>query len=73
MLEGMMIALAIAAVAQLPWLVFGLFADRKEGRGGGGRGDDQPAPPPMEPQFDWDGFEEDFRAYSGNRPGTAGV
>jgi hypothetical protein len=73
MLEGMMIALVIAAVAQLPWLIYGLFTDRRDHRGGGGKADDQPAPQPIEPRFDWEQFEDGFRAYSGERGGAAGV
>ena len=74
MLEGMMIALAIAAVAQLPWLIFGVFSDRNDQRGGGGKGGDEPSPQPMEPSFDWEHFETRFRAYTGDRGGdSAGV
>ena len=64
MLEGMLIALVIAAVAQLPWLIWSLFSDRRDWRGGGGQ-PDEPTPPPIEPIFDWEGFEQQFRSFAG--------
>ena len=73
MLEGMLIALAIAAVAQLPWLIYGLVSGDKDDRGGGGKSEPR-SPEPLEPQFDWESFEQGFRAHTGDRGGTsAGV
>ena len=63
--EGMLIGLVIVAVAQLPWLLWLLLRDQPSGGGGGGtKRDEPPKAPPLEPQFDWDSFEDNFRAFS---------
>ena len=64
MQEGMLIGLVIVAVAQLPWLLWLLFHDQPSGGGGGGTRRVDPPQAPLEPQFDWDRFEDNFRAYS---------
>jgi hypothetical protein len=67
MLQGMLLAIVIVALAQLPWLVW-LWVREKPQAGGGGGGskrDGGPPPaPPVDPGIDWDSFEEDFRAYT---------
>ena len=64
MQEGMLIGLVIVAVAQLPWLLWLLLRDQPSGGGGGGTKREDPPKAPLEPQFDWDSFEDNFRAYS---------
>ncbi|HXY73225.1 MAG TPA: hypothetical protein VEM41_11825 [Actinomycetota bacterium] len=65
MQEGMLIGLVIVAVAQLPWLLWLLLREQPSGGGGGGtKRDDPPKAPPLEPQFDWDSFEDNFRAFT---------
>ena len=66
MLEGMLLAIVIAALAQLPWLVWLFVRERPQPGGGGGgskRGQDPPQSP-LEPSFDWDAFEDDFHSYA---------
>src|SRR5438067_1854371 len=66
MLEGMLLAIVIIALAQLPWLVWLYVRERPQPGGGGGgskRGQDPPHSPP-EPSFNWDAFETDFRAFA---------
>jgi hypothetical protein len=67
MLQGMLLAIVIVALAQLPWLVWLWVRERPQtgGGGGGSKRDDGPPPaPPVDPGVDWDSFEEDFRAYA---------
>ena len=64
MQEGMLIGLVIVAVAQLPWLLWLLLRDQPSGGGGGGTKREDPPKAPLEPQFDWDSFEDNFRAYT---------
>jgi hypothetical protein len=66
MLEGMLLAIVIVALAQLPWLVWLFVRERPESGGGGGgtKRDEIPPQPPREPDFDWSSFEDDFRAYA---------
>ena len=67
MLEGMLLAIVIVALAQLPWLVWLFVRERPQPDGGGGggskRGQDPPQSP-LEPSFDWDAFEDDFHSYA---------
>ena len=66
MLEGMLLAIVIVALAQLPWLVWLFVRERPQPGGGGGgskRGQDPPQSP-LEPSFDWDAFEDDFHSYA---------
>ena len=65
--EGMLIGLVIVAVAQLPWLLWLLFREQPSGGGGGGTRRQDPPKAPLEPQFDWDSFEDNFRAYTQDR------
>jgi len=62
--EGMLIGLVIVAVAQLPWLLWLLFREQPSGGGGGGTRRQDPPKAPLEPQFDWDSFEDNFRAFT---------
>jgi hypothetical protein len=67
MLQGMLLAIVIIALAQLPWLVWLWVRERPQtgGGGGGSKRDGGPPPaPPVDPGVDWDSFEEDFRAYT---------
>ncbi len=66
MLEGMLLAIVIMALAQLPWLVWLYVRERPRPGGGGGgskRGQDPPQSP-LEPSFDWDSFEDDFHSFA---------
>ena len=65
MLQGMLLAIVIVALAQLPWLVWLWVRERPQGGGGGGtRRDEIPPRPPQQPDFDWNTFEDDFRAFT---------
>jgi hypothetical protein len=66
MLQGMVLAIVIVALAQLPWLVWLWVRERPQQGGGGGgtRRDEIPPQPPQQPDFDWDSFEDDFRAFT---------
>ena len=69
--EGMLIGLVIVAVAQLPWLLWLLFREQPSGGGGGGTKRVDPPKAPLEPLWDWDRFEDNFRAYTQDQ-GTFG-
>ena len=65
MLQGMLLAIVIVALAQLPWLVWLWVRERPQGGGGGGtKRDEIPPQPPQQPDFDWTSFEDDFRAFT---------
>ena len=65
MLEGMLIGLVIMALAQLPWLLWLLLREQPAGGGGGGgTRRDEPPQAPLEPNFDWDSFEDHFREFT---------
>jgi hypothetical protein len=66
MLQGMLLAIVIVALAQLPWLVWLWVRERPQSGGGGGgtKRDEIPPQPPHQPDFDWDSFEDNFRAYT---------
>jgi hypothetical protein len=66
MLEGMLLAIVIVALAQLPWLVWLSVRERPEPGGGGGGSKRGQGPPlsPLEPSFDWDSFEDDFHSFA---------
>jgi hypothetical protein len=65
MLQGMLLAIVIVALAQLPWLVWLWVRERPQGGGGGGTPRDEiPPQPPQQPDFDWTSFEDDFRAFT---------
>ena len=52
MLQGMLLAIVIVALAQLPWLVWLWVRERPQtgGGGGGSKRDDGPPPPPRQPE-----------------------
>jgi hypothetical protein len=66
MLQGMVLAIVIVALAQLPWLVWLWVRERPQQGGGGGgtKRDEIPPQPPQQPDFDWTSFEDDFRAFT---------
>ena len=55
MLQGMLLAIVIVALAQLPWLVWLWVRERPQPGGGGGgtKRDEIPPQPPHQPDFDW--------------------
>lgn len=74
MLEGMLIAVVIAAVAQMPWLVWVWIRERPTGGGGGGAASSsRPPEPPLDSEFDWERFEDGFRVFAGSGPQLSGT
>jgi hypothetical protein len=65
-LEGMLIAIVIAAVAQMPWLIWVWIRERPTGGGGGSAPSSRPPEPPLNSEFDWEGFEDGFRVFAGS-------
>jgi hypothetical protein len=63
-LEGMLIAIVIAAVAQMPWLIWAWIRERPTGGGGGSGPSNRPPEPPLNSEFDWEGFEDGFRVFA---------